>query len=36
VKVIRETEGISNDVQIELVSHTERLNKDKEKVLGIH
>ncbi|CAM6000842.1 unnamed protein product [Sphagnum balticum] len=31
VKVIREAEGISNDVQIELVSHTERLNKDKEK-----
>jgi hypothetical protein len=29
VKVIRDTEGISNDVQIELVSHTDRLNKNK-------
>lgn len=35
VFVMRETEGISNDVQIELVSHTDRLNKNKEKLITI-
>ncbi len=31
VRVMRETEAISDSVQVELVSHTERLNNMKEK-----
>jgi hypothetical protein len=34
VGVMRVTEGISNDVQIELVNHTDRLTRNKEK-LGV-
>lgn len=35
VSVMRQTEGISNDVEVELVNHTDRLNKNKEKLLVI-
>lgn len=35
-KIMRETEGINDGIQIELVAHTDRLNKNREKLLTVN
>lgn len=35
-KMMRDTENINDGIQVELVSHTERLSKNREKLLGVN